>query len=89
MVEGNNLPFPEEPDGEKSSNGLEPSREFRSKREIKPVVKLSYDELGKSTNRPIYTSIYSMPVHCRSVRVREVSVTLFGATLLLLAVNAM
>ncbi len=56
MVEGNNLPFPEEPDGEKSSNGLEPSREFRSKREIKPVVKLSYDELGKSTNRPIYTS---------------------------------
>ncbi len=67
VVEGNDLPFAEEPDGEKSPNGLEPSREIRFKREIKPVVKLSYDELGTSTNRPIYTHIHSMPVHCHSV----------------------
>ncbi len=67
VVEGNDLPFAEEHDGEKSPNGLEPSREIRFKREIKPVVKLSYDELGQSTNRPIYSHIHSMPVHCHSV----------------------
>lgn len=67
VVEGNHLPFPEEPDGENNPNGLEPAREIRSKREIKPVVKLSYDELGKSTNRPIYTITRGMPVHCSFV----------------------
>lgn len=64
VVERNNLPFPEEHDGEKSPNGLEPSREIRSKRKIKPVVKLRYDELGKATNRPIYTITHGMPMHC-------------------------
>lgn len=67
VVEGDDLPFPEEPDGEKNPNGLEPAREIRSKRELKPVVKLSYDELGKSTNRPIYTITHGMPVHCSFV----------------------
>lgn len=63
----NYLPFPEDQDGDDNPRGLEPVRESRPKRERKPVVKLSYDELGKVTNRPIYTITHGMPVHCSFV----------------------
>ncbi len=37
-------------------------RELRPRREVKPVKKLSYDELGKSTDRPLTLAYRGMVV---------------------------
>ncbi|KAL0153027.1 hypothetical protein M9458_051626, partial [Cirrhinus mrigala] len=54
VEEMNDLPFLEELESESNLGGPEPNKETRPKRVSRLVVKLSYEELGQSTNRPVH-----------------------------------